>query len=492
MAADEDVEELETEDMEEIELSSDEEDEDDDVALIVLKRPPVTERVVEEVEISEDIEITGTGSGGFNLKEKKGFVKEYIESEGLAMILSKDYGLVLFHLKSVWLGSTQSDPNITRSKLPPGTEVNFYDRTFKGEEYADLSEDKVIHQAVAVWTGEKRPDSILKKMGDDSYKKDLEDHRSTFMLYLRGQVFLRAALVRVKGEVAGYINDHIGIIEYKDDSKEKAQDKKANIFFHADDVLLFRKSVREHDLPCKKLLPIGCMVTVDARTVHLRNVSNVVYQAITVIGGLWPKTPHPTLMPGGEGSVAPSYEMPDSASTYTFYYMELALEGRLSRKANEFKIAVEKTSGRVRYDYNNAEYIQSKEQYFQWKKSFGVFGSSKRGGSRGQKREILDTFRASEAVEEEIKDEKTKVTQKTIAERTWYTPEAWEHGGLRLKEEVKDETEEGLDSATGGPAAKRVKRARGRQVGPLPAGRPSDPCRARGTSALRARGTGLD
>ena len=44
-------EEMEEEEMEEIELSSDEEDEDNDVALIVLKRPPVTERIVEEVEV---------------------------------------------------------------------------------------------------------------------------------------------------------------------------------------------------------------------------------------------------------------------------------------------------------------------------------------------------------------------------------------------------------------------------------------------------------
>ena len=43
--------EMEEEEMEEIELSSDEEDEDNDVALIVLKRPPVTERIVEEVEV---------------------------------------------------------------------------------------------------------------------------------------------------------------------------------------------------------------------------------------------------------------------------------------------------------------------------------------------------------------------------------------------------------------------------------------------------------
>ena len=39
------------EQMDEIELSSDEEDEEDDCALIVLKRPPVTERTIEEVEV---------------------------------------------------------------------------------------------------------------------------------------------------------------------------------------------------------------------------------------------------------------------------------------------------------------------------------------------------------------------------------------------------------------------------------------------------------
>ena len=42
----------ETEEMAEIELSSDEEASDDECALIVLKRPPVTERTVEEVEVN--------------------------------------------------------------------------------------------------------------------------------------------------------------------------------------------------------------------------------------------------------------------------------------------------------------------------------------------------------------------------------------------------------------------------------------------------------
>ena len=41
-------------------------------------------------------------------------------------------------------------------------------------------------------------------------------------------------------------------------------------------------------------------------------------------------------MPGGQGSVAPSYEMP--SGNYTFYYMELALEGKLTRKVQQFKV----------------------------------------------------------------------------------------------------------------------------------------------------------
>ena len=41
----------EVEQLDEIELSSDEEGSDDECALIVLKRPPVTERTIEEVEV---------------------------------------------------------------------------------------------------------------------------------------------------------------------------------------------------------------------------------------------------------------------------------------------------------------------------------------------------------------------------------------------------------------------------------------------------------
>jgi len=435
------------EQMDEIELSSDDEDDDDDCALIVLKRPPVTERTIEEVEVMEDGDITmcGEGTGSINAKEKNGFVKEYIETEGLAMILSKEYGLILFHLDSVWIEGEKYDASKTRTKMPPGTEVKFYDKTYQGAEYKELSEDQVIHQAVAVWTGE-RPDHLLKKIQDEEYRKKLEEHRKSFMLYLRGEVFLRAALVRVKGEVAGYLTDNMGIIEHKDEN-----DKKINIFFHTDDVMIFKKNIREYNQNAKTLLPVGCLVSCDARRVHISGIKNVEYQAITVLAGFWPLTPHPTLFPGGQGSQAPMYDLP--TGTFTFYYLELALEAKLQRKVNQLKEILSRSRGQIQYDWKNVQYIQSKEQFIDWKRSMGGL---KRGRRPEGPRECLDTFKAYEMSEEDLKEEgRTKVTTKTVSERTWYTPEAWEHGGLRIKNEVKEEMEQGMDD---GPGAKRVKK----------------------------------
>merc|ERR1719340_76927 len=156
------------------------------------------------------------------------------------------------------------------------------------------------------------------------------------------------------------------------------------------------------------------------------------------MAGFWPLTPHPTLLPGGQGSVAPMYELP--SGTFTFYYLELALEAKLQRKVNQLKEIL----GR------------SKEQFIDWKRSMG--GLKRRNGSKPSgPREVLDTFKAHTMTEEDMKDEKdsrTRVTQKTVQERTWYTPEAWEHGGLRIKNELKEEMDEGME----GSSAKRVKK----------------------------------
>ena len=95
-------------------------------------------------------------------------------------------------MAEIELDKTRQD----KTKLVPGTEVKFFDRMYKGAEHKELSEDSLIHQAVAVWTRE-RPEHLLKEIQEE-YKEKLEEHRKSFMLYLRGEVFLRVALVRVK------------------------------------------------------------------------------------------------------------------------------------------------------------------------------------------------------------------------------------------------------------------------------------------------------
>ena len=37
---------------------------------------------------------------------------------------------------------------------------------------------------MAVWTGEKRPDAVPKKIADEEYKKKLEEHRDTVKQYI--------------------------------------------------------------------------------------------------------------------------------------------------------------------------------------------------------------------------------------------------------------------------------------------------------------------
>jgi len=431
---------MEEEDLEEIELSSDEEDEDADVALVVMKRPPVTSRTVDMLELGDDEDegpvLAGVKKAGINTREKEGFVKEYIETEGLGVLFTRDFGLVLFHLETVWLEGKQQPPGRTREMLEAGDEVKFLDQCFEDEEYKELSHDGVIHQAVAVWTGD-RPEHLLKKVTEDGYKAKLEEHRKAFMLYLRGEVFLRAALVRVKGEMAGYLSDTIGIVDYKDGEDTK------HIFFHVDDVVLFKKPIKEYKKPIKQLLPVGVTLSVDARRVHISGVKNIDYQAVSVVIGGWPTTPHPTLLPGGQGSEAPSYEIPDDG-TYTFYYLELALEAKLQRKVNQLKEVLKKSKGEIKYDWKDTTTIADGKEAVQWR---AQFVGRKRFGKRAEedhKKEVFHAFRAAgegDLKEEElVKMEGATKTTKQVQERTWYSQEAWEHGGLRIKDEVKAES----------------------------------------------------
>ena len=56
------------------------------------------------------------------------------------------------------------------------------------------------------------------------------------------------------------------------------KDKKINILFHTEDVKIFKKDLREMGKPAKTVLPVGCLVSVDARRVHVVGAKNIEYQ----------------------------------------------------------------------------------------------------------------------------------------------------------------------------------------------------------------------
>ena len=159
--------------------------------------------------------------------------------------------------------------------------------------------------------------------------------------------------------------------------------------------------------------------------------------------------------------MAPKYDLP--RGNYTFYYLELALEKKLTRKLNDLRDTVTKTKGSIKYNVPGTEYINNREEFLEWRDAMGCIRRRDDGHGRRDHgpREVLDAFRGGEMEEEDLKkNTKTMIVSSKEKGRTWYSPEAWQYGGLRLKEEVKDEEEtRGLEDARGdeeGSVLKRV------------------------------------
>jgi len=471
----------------EIQLSSD--DEDDrmtDISLVCLKRPPTIETTVECLEILDSDEefpvclVESVKNDHVNIEEKRGYIKEYIEVEGSGIIFSHTFGLVLFHLSNVWVNGEKLSCGRTRDILKIGTPVSFYDQSFKGEEYSVLSSDGVLHQAVVAWTGE-RPSHLMKmvdNMGQE-YSEELEKTRKTFMLYLRGEVFLRCALVRVKGMVVGYISDEIGVVECMDENGEKV-----NVFFSTEDVMIFRKPLKMYEqmynTPATKLLPVGLHISVDARFVNIPGVRNLSYQAVCVLAGSWPTSPYPTLLPGGQGSYSQAFDI-SSDQKGTFYYLELALEAKLARKLSKLKDVLAQTRGNLVFIWRNVNQVRGQEDVQMWREQFTNRERPRRNHEKVN-RKVQHAFRAPPPRHFKTKEEVDDLSSVATAggscagsvsgvsskwsrpnsrssnfsctsngsnfsllgtrkelKRTWYSQENWGHGGLRIKTEVKSE-----------------------------------------------------
>ena len=473
-----------------IELSSDEEKEDDDVdvALVCLKRPlPVEIECFDILDSDEEFPVClaiNDKEQYLNVEEKRGYVKEYIETEGAGILFSETYGLVLFHLSNVWIDGEQLSPVSTREVLQIGVSVSFYDQTFEGENYSTLSNDNVLHQAIVAWTGE-RPNHLLKKIGNLSQSQitNLENQRNNFVFYLKGDVFLRCALVRVKGEVIGYTSDKIGIIECTLENRERVK-----VLFNTEDVRIFRRPLemyeRTYCTPGTKLLPVGLSVSVDAREINIPGARSIAYQATCVLAGSWPSVPFPTFLPGGKGTYSQAFEIP-SGQKGTFYYLELALEAKLGRKVATFKRQLENNMGRLVFVWRDVEQVRSHDDFLEWRENFTsapiapknmnhkrtvdhVFrvppprpfktkremedcddarssASATAGSSGASSISGVSSFSRPESrlsVKSSASD--TGLISKRI--RTWYNQDNWAIGGLRIKTEVK--TESGIKEET--------------------------------------------
>ena len=67
--------------------------------------------------------------------------------------------------------------------------------------------------------------------------------------------------------------------------------------------------------------------------------------------------------------MAPKYELP--RGDFTFYYLELALEMKLTRKLNHLRDSLIQSKGSIKYDWSGTECIRSRAEFEDWRDDMG-------------------------------------------------------------------------------------------------------------------------
>ena len=83
----------------------------------------------------------------------------------------------------------------------------------------------------------------------------------------------------------------------------------------------------------------------------------------------WPLAPSPTLLPGGDGSYSPTYEVPNEGK-HTFYYLEFQLESRLTRQLRQLRDIEDRAGGGLRYNWTEVWEIITHEDKDLWREQF--------------------------------------------------------------------------------------------------------------------------
>ena len=194
-----------------------------------------------------------------------------------------------------------------------------------------------------------------------------------------------------------------------------------------------------------------------------------------VLGGSWPCVPAPTLLPGGPGTFTAAYDIPDNS---TFYYLELSLEAKLNQKIDFLKDVLKLSRGNVKFVWSHVNVINNEEDKEHWRRQF-TRAPRRPKPTRDDsfvrdRRRVKHMFKAPPVrvikTKKELDDASSLATAGSSArgylsdveshmsrplsrisrysessnassksKRDWYNPALWEHGGLRIKTEVKTE-----------------------------------------------------
>ena len=132
--------------------------------------------------------------------------------------------------------------------------------------------------------------------------------------------------------------------------------------------------------------------------------------------------------------------MPEGSS---YYYLDLSLPVKLLGKVKQLE-TVQSGRTNLEYDSRGVKFIENGDDLYEWRRDMGDrFDSGDKRRADGSV-DLLDTFRYNRLVETELA---VKVTRREVQSRTWYSPESWNYGGLRLKKEEAVDVEEGAGTS---------------------------------------------
>ena len=234
-----------------------------------------------------------------------------------------------------------------------------------------------------------------KETETDHHRAEMKQFREQFIALLLERKFLRMALVRGRGHVEGYLSSKVGIIK-TDDGRDP---RHCRVLFHATDIYLFGEPLAVQRDKVSMVVPVGLRVCFDARSVpHNREdhllAKDVSYQACAVFAGSWPAVPHPTVLPGGEGSYSPCYEQNQEYGS-TYYYLQLSLRPNLDRKWQDFcdmlgRDQAERRHGQSAFRYNHVDKcITSSSDYKKWRQYYAplrILRKDRQNGRTGPRR----------------------------------------------------------------------------------------------------------